>query len=181
LKCNLKQPLFENPAYFSSPNHAKKKMILHQGISNTHIHALLKNETWIDLDSITFQDGRVLLLYVDFGAEPNHQIRSIADTTIESCIKHSNDSFTPIDIYDTYSDSIVEIFVGPGTFEEEGYVLLKDSQTHDLKWLAFFCSSSPFKKILEVRLDKLVIQSEDGAITEFDVNTGMSMLISTGH
>jgi hypothetical protein len=181
LKCNLKQPLFENPAYFSSPNHAKAKMILHQGISNTHIHALLKNESWLDLDSITFQDGRVLLLYVDFGAEPNHQIRSIADTTIESCIKHSNESFTYLSVYNSYSDSSYEVFVGGGSLEEVGYVLLKDSQTHDLNWLAFFSSSSPFIKIIEVRLDKLVIQSEDGAITEFDVNTGMSMLISTGH
>ena len=156
-------------------------MILHQGISNTHIHALLKNESWLDLDSITFQDGRVLLLHVNFGAEPDFQIRSIADTKIESCIYYSNGSVTYLSVYDSYSDLSHEVFVGGGSSEEVGYVLLKDSQTHDLKWLAFFCSSSPFEKIIEVRLDKLVIRSEDGAITEFDVNTGMSMLISTGH
>lgn len=156
-------------------------MNLHHGISNKHIHALLKNESWLDLDSITFQDGRVLLLHVNFGIDPNHQIRSIADTTIESCIKHSNESFTYLSVCDRYSDSSYQVFVGGGSSEEVGYVLLKDSQTHDLKWLTFFCSSSPFEKIIEVRFEKLVIRSEDGAISEFDVNTGMSRIISMGH
>ncbi|MCJ8289318.1 MAG: hypothetical protein HRT58_22135 [Crocinitomicaceae bacterium] len=112
-----------------------------------NIHSLIANYEWAGIDSITFNDGRMVLLDIEFFAKENYYIGPIADSTIDSYLKYNSDDLSSFDVFSKVKYGDYEVFVGDGSSEGNGVIYVTNVEVDSLVWFAFFENSEPFKEV----------------------------------
>lgn len=111
------------------------------------INNLLLNYEWAGINSVTFGDGLMVLLDIEFFSEENYYIGPITDSTIDSYLKYNSDDLTPFDVFAKSKFKDYEILVGDGSAEGNGVIYVINIEDKSLVWFAFFEDSEPFKKV----------------------------------
>lgn len=112
--------------------------------------------TWPGINSITYSDGRITLLDVEFYGDHNYFIGPIADTTLESYLKYNEDNLSNFDFTQKIVSDGYEIAVGDGSGESNGIIYVWNLERDELAWFGFFENSEPFKS---VTADKQIVKA----------------------
>lgn len=112
-----------------------------------NIERLIANYEWAGVSSITFSDGLMVLLDVEFFSKDSYYIGPIADSTIDSYLKYNSDDLTPFDVFSKVTYRDFEILVGDGSDEGNGVIYVTNTADNSLVWFAFFENSEPFKTV----------------------------------
>lgn len=111
------------------------------------IEDLIKKFEWAGINAITYGDGRMVLLYVEFYNEKSYYIAPITDSTIDSYLKYNFDNLSPFDIFSKAEYANYEILVGDASGEGNGVIYVIDQISKSLVWFAFFENSEPFRAV----------------------------------
>ena len=108
---------------------------------------MLRQLRWPGVDAVTYGDGRMTLLEVEFYAG-ERPVFPLADTTLESYLGyHDEDDLSAYDIAATVEHGDHVIAVGDGSGEGNGVVVVTDKATGTLAWFAFYVASDPFVSV----------------------------------
>lgn len=127
---------------------------------NTSINDLLKRMEWPSVNAVTYGDGRMTLMELEFYGDGRHHVGPIADTTLESYLFYNSDGLASFDITASTHHGDHTIHVGDGSGESDGVVFVIEQATQRLVWFAFFVSSGPF---VSVRADDGQVQAVTSA------------------
>jgi hypothetical protein len=116
-------------------------------IMKENIKNLIQNLVWAGIDSITFGDGRMILLDIEFYSKEKYHISPIADSTIDSYLQYNLADLSPFDISARTVFNNYEVFAGDASGEGNGIVYVIDQTNDSLIWFAFFENSDPFRSV----------------------------------
>lgn len=111
------------------------------------IKELIRNFEWAGINAITFGDGKMVLLDVEFYNDKQYCIAPIVDSTIDSYLKYNADELLPFDVFDKTEYNNYEVLVGDSSGEGNGVIYVMDKASNSLLWFAFFENSEPFKTV----------------------------------
>ena len=111
------------------------------------INKLIANYEWAGKNSITFGDGLMILLEIEFFSKGNYFIGPIADSTIDSYLKYNSEYLSSFDVFAKVEYGNYEILAGDGSSEENGVVYVVSTVDKSLVWFAFFEKSEPFDEL----------------------------------
>jgi hypothetical protein len=122
---------------------------------NKEIENLLSKYQWPGINAITFANGKITLLDVEFYSNNSYYIAPILDSTIESYLNYNEEYLSSFDIFSTVNSESYNIFVGDGSGEGNGTIYVKNRETDSLIWFAFFENSEPFTHV-ELSNDEII-------------------------
>lgn len=105
---------------------------------------------WAGKNSVTFGDGKMVLLDIEFYSKGNYHIGPIADSTIDSYLNYNADYLSEFDIFAKIEHKEFVVFAGDGSAEGNGVIYVLDKMNNSLIWFAFFENSEPF---VELKVD----------------------------
>jgi len=111
------------------------------------IEELMTDYNWVCHNSVTFGDGSMVLLDIEFYSKDNYFIGPIADTTLESYLKYNSDNLSSFDVFATTHNGEYKVHVGDGSLEENGIIYVTSIKDNTLLWFAFFEKSDCFKEV----------------------------------
>lgn len=127
------------------------------------IEDLIKNFEWAGINAITYGDGKMVLLHVEFYDEQKYYIAPITDSTIDSFLKYNLENLSPFDIFSRTQYNDYEILVGDASGEGNGIVYVINKSNNSLVWFAFFENSEPFKTV------SISIEGIISAVSDIDI------------
>lgn len=114
---------------------------------NFKLKEMVDSQTWPGINAITYGDGKMTLLDIEFYEDHNYYLGPIADTSIESYLKYNRDQLSSFDITAKAEHESYDVLVGDGSDESNGIVFVVNRSNQHLVWFAFFECSDPFKSV----------------------------------
>ena len=111
------------------------------------IKKLIDEYEWAGINAITFADGLMTLLEINFYSKGEYFIAPIVDSTINSYLKYNSDELSSFDVFSKIIFNNYEILVGDGSGEGNGIIYVINTKNNSLSWFAFFENSEPFKSV----------------------------------
>ncbi len=111
------------------------------------INELIKSLQWPCVTSITYPDGRMVLLDITFEKNNQYEIKSSTDSSLHSFLQETPEDLSSFDIFSTITHQQFTISVGDGSYEGEGIIYVINNEKAELHWFAFFENGGPFKNV----------------------------------
>lgn len=135
---------------------------------NPHVQDLLRRMVWPGIDAITYGDGTMTLLDIDFLGDRRYVISPIADSSVESYMKYNAGNLSHFDVTAKVEYGDHDVCVGDGSDESNGVVYVTNKRSRELSWFAFFERSDPF---LSVSVDDRFVTAVTSAGVRFKIRS----------
>jgi hypothetical protein len=143
---------------------------LNGAFMNLLITELLNKNEWVGINSIIFPDGKLILLEIRFYNNNGFYISPVLDSKIESYLNYRPDFLTKFDVFAKKNFNNLEVLVGDGSGEGEGFIYVINSDKNQLCWFAFFDNGGPFHKVNVDEKGVINAISESGVIWEMEIS-----------
>jgi hypothetical protein len=141
------------------------------------INELLKNYQWPCTNSITFGNGKMIILETEFHVNHEYSISDKCELTLDTYLNENPTDLTDFDVFSKAIYKNYEIFVGDGSYEGEGIVFVINKESNSLHWFAFFENSDSFNKVDIDNVGVINATTTNGVLWKIPIDDPVSIKI----